>query len=302
LLGSLRDHLKPRQQATEAALIQALDKHLSTAPDRLVEALRYSLTAPGKRLRPMLVMLAAEAVGSTYQTACSAAVAVEMVHTYSLIHDDLPAMDDDDLRRGLPTSHVKFGEALAILAGDCLLTMAFEVLTEGYPGQTAAVLIREMAYGIGGCGMVGGQVLDLMAEGRLPDSPTLSTDVETLQRIHRAKTGLLIRASLRMGVLLAGSEGAKTLPMIDQYAEALGLAFQITDDLLDVESSAEKTGKRVNKDAARGKMTYPALLGVAGSRNKAKELVAQACSAASQLGPKAEPLAELAKYVLERDR
>jgi len=307
LIGSLRDYLKPRQQAIDAALTSSLEKYLETAPTRLVEAMRYSLLAPGKRLRPLLVMLAAEACGSTYQNAYPAAVAVEMVHTYSLIHDDLPAMDDDDLRRGLPTCHVKFGEALAILAGDCLLTLAFEVLSDGYDAAISAVLIRELAFGIGGCGMVGGQVLDLMAEGRLPDAPVLSTDVETLQRIHRAKTGLLIRASLRMGVFLAqiprsGGMDATTLQLIDRYADALGLAFQITDDLLDVESSAEKTGKRVNKDAARGKLTYPALLGVEGSRNKAQDLVQQACAAVEQLGPAAEPLAELARYVLQRDR
>ena len=305
--GSLRDYLKPRQEATETALAQALESHLGQAPDQLVAAMRYSLLAPGKRLRPMLVMLACEAAGGSYQAASSAAVAVEMVHTYSLIHDDLPAMDDDDLRRGLPTCHVQFGEALAILAGDALLTLAFEVLAEGYSAPIAAVLTRELAFGIGGCGMVGGQVLDLMAEGRLPNAPVLSTDVLTLQRIHRAKTGLLIRASLRMGVILAqlpranGVDSA-TLDRIDQYADALGLAFQITDDLLDVESSAEKTGKRVNKDAGRGKLTYPALLGIEGSRNKARELVQRACESVEPLGPRAEPLAELARYVLQRDR
>jgi geranylgeranyl diphosphate synthase type II len=244
-----------------------------------------------------------------------------MVHTYSLIHDDLPAMDDDDLRRGLPTCHKKFGEALAILAGDGLLTAAFEVLAAGCPPRTAAVSCVELARGAGAVGMVGGQTLDLQAEGKIPLSggrqpppvelageahrgltPPAQTKLEDL---HTRKTGALFRSSLRLGVYAAQgewSEGANpdTLANADAYATAFGLLFQVTDDLLDVESTADKAGKRVGKDAARGKLTYPALLGVEESRRKAAELGKHAVAAAERLGSRL--LAELARYVVTRER
>jgi geranylgeranyl pyrophosphate synthase len=225
-----------------------------------------------------------------------------MVHTYSLVHDDLPAMDDDDLRRGRPTCHVKYGEALGILVGDALLTAAFEVLASGYGPKTVAVACVELARGAGPAGMVGGQVLDLIADGRIQSGTGTEPDLET---IHRLKTGALFRSSLRLGLYAAQAEradgvNAEHLAAIDDYAAAFGLAFQVTDDLLDVESSAEATGKRVGKDAARGKLTYPRVLGVEGSRAKAQALGRQAVDAARRLG--SAPLAALAEFVVTRDR
>ena len=317
LSGSIWDHLKPRQQAIEAALGNTLRRLMIDTPPALAEAIEYSLLAPGKRLRPLLVILGCEAAGGSQTQALSAACALEMVHTYSLIHDDLPAMDDDDLRRGLPTCHKKYGEALAILAGDALLTMAFEVLAEGYGPKTVAVSCVELARGAGASGMVGGQVLDLEAEGRFafPGEPAMSVagfvaptqGLAQLETIHRRKTGALFRSALRLGVFAAQAEtdhgvNTKTLAAIDRYAAAFGLAFQVTDDLLDVESSAEQTGKRVGKDAARGKLTYPGLLGIDASRRRALELGQDAVTAAEQLGPSGQPLAELARYVVQRDR
>jgi geranylgeranyl diphosphate synthase, type II len=269
------------------------------------------LLAPGKRLRPILVMLSCEALGGTIEQSLPAACAVEMVHTYSLIHDDLPAMDDDDLRRGLPTSHKKFGEALAILAGDGLLTAAFEVLAEGYPPRTAAVSCLELAKGAGAVGMVGGQTLDLQSEGRIKYTSKSEPSVEVIQPLldrleetHARKTGALIRSSLRLGIYAAQGErvnGNQTgsLEVADRFAAAFGLAFQITDDLLDVESTADKAGKRVGKDAARGKLTYPRLLGVEESRRKAAELGQEAVESARKLG--SPLLAELARYVVIRE-
>jgi geranylgeranyl diphosphate synthase type II len=227
-----------------------------------------------------------------------------MIHTYSLIHDDLPAMDDDDLRRGQPTCHKKFGEALAILAGDALLTGAFQVLAEGYPPRTAAVSCLELAKGSGAVGMVGGQVLDLQGEGKIGGRKP-SEDLAGLEDIHRRKTGALFRSSLRLGVFAAQGErpegtDPQALAAADAYAEAFGLLFQVTDDLLDVESTADKAGKRVGKDAARGKLTYPGLLGIERSREKAAELGQHAVAAAERLG--SPLLADLARYVVNRDR
>jgi geranylgeranyl diphosphate synthase type II len=271
----------------------------------------YSLLAPGKRLRPLLAMLTCEAVGGSLEQSLPAACALEMVHTYSLIHDDLPAMDDDDLRRGMPTSHKKFGEALAILAGDALLTAAFEVLAGGYEPQTATVSCVELAKGAGAAGMVGGQTLDLQFEGRIQYTGKRESGVELvtpfierLEETHARKTGALFRSSLRLGVYAAQAERPggvhpETLRQADCYAAAFGLAFQVTDDLLDVESTADKAGKRVGKDAARGKLTYPTLLGVEESRRKAAELGRQAVAAAERLG--STLLAELASYVVTRE-
>ena len=311
--------LKPRQARIDDALGQWLARVTAHGPAAVHEAMAYSLFAPGKRLRPLLVVLACEASGGAPELALPAACAVEMIHTYSLIHDDLPAMDDDDLRRGQPTCHKKHGEALAILAGDALLTAAFEVLATGYAPRTAAVSCLELARGAGAVGMVGGQVLDLAAEGRIElsggrqppvGSQTQGADaprsgIAALEDIHARKTGALFRSSLRLGVFAAQGErptGAdpKALAAADAYAAAFGLLFQVTDDLLDVESTADKTGKRVGKDAARGKLTYPGLLGVEESRRKAAELGQHAVAAAEQLG--SGLLADLARYVVERDR
>ncbi len=268
-------------------------------PGPLLEAMRYSLLAPGKRLRPLLVVLAFEACGGRSPAPWPAACAVEMVHAYSLVHDDLPAMDDDDLRRGQPTCHRQFGEALAILAGDALLTMAFQVLAEGYSPRTAAACCRELARAAGAAGMVGGQVDDLAWE-QAPDHTA-----EALEQLHQRKTGALIRASLRLGVhVAAGEDGASVglLERFDEYGRCLGLAFQITDDLLDVEGHAEQTGKRVGKDAARGKLTYPGLLGIAESRRRAAELGRRATESLASLGGAARPLLELVAQVVERNR
>ncbi|MBY0457471.1 MAG: polyprenyl synthetase family protein [Gemmataceae bacterium] len=330
--------LKSRQERVEQALRAALACATADAPPALAEAMAYSLFSPGKRLRPVLVVLACEAAGGTLELALPSACAVEMIHTYSLIHDDLPAMDDDDLRRGQPTCHKQFGEALAILAGDALLTAAFEVVAVGYPPRTAAVSCAELARGAGAVGMVGGQTLDLEAEGRLcgthpPPNPLPAErgdrdyprvegvadhapagspspegggwGVGGLENIHRRKTGALFRSCLRLGVFAAQAERPdggepRALQAADDYANAFGLAFQVTDDLLDVESTAEAAGKRVGKDAARGKLTYPGLLGVEESRRRAAELGQQAVAAAESLG--STLLADLARYVVQRDR
>ncbi len=305
--------LRSRQEAVDRALRGFLDRHCLAAPAALAEAVRYSLLAPGKRLRPILVLLACEAAGGTDERAMPAACAVEMVHTYSLVHDDLPAMDDDDLRRGLPTCHIKFGEALAILTGDGLLTLAFQVLAESYLPATAAVSCLELARGAGIGGMVGGQVLDLAAEGKIPNvgQTFLSAEVSGrqeclphLEALHRMKTGALFNACLRLGLLAAQGERVNTAlqARLDTYARAFGLAFQIADDLLDVEGSSDKAGKRVGKDSARGKLTYPRLLGVEESRARANRLVQEAVEAVEGLGAAGDKLAALVRYVMERDR
>ena len=303
--AAIWDELAPKVAAVEAALRGHLAAGTRHAPSRLAEAMAYSLLAPGKRLRPLLTLLAAEAVGGDPEEALPAACAVEMVHTYSLIHDDLPAMDDDDLRRGLPTCHKKFDEATAILAGDALLTLSFGLLAESYPPATAAVSVLELAAGAGAAGMVGGQALDLEAESPAGhDAVRSGCDLET---IHRLKTGALFRSALRLGLYAAQCErpGGADLAArghLDDYAAAFGLAFQVTDDLLDVESSAEVTGKRVGKDAARGKLTYPGLIGVAASRGRAAELGREAVAAAEALGDRGRPLAGLARFVVQRQR
>jgi geranylgeranyl diphosphate synthase type II len=298
--------LPPRQERIEEALRTWLARATADAPPVLTEAMAYSLFSPGKRLRPLLVVLACEAAGGAIELALPSACAVEMIHTYSLIHDDLPAMDDDDLRRGQPTCHKKFGEALAILAGDALLTGAFEVITSGYAPRTAAVSCSELARGAGAVGMVGGQTLDLAAEGRIEAGCERErAGVDWLENIHHRKTGALFRSSLRLGVFAAQGErpdgpDPKALAAADRYAAAFGLLFQVTDDLLDVESTADRAGKRVGKDAARGKLTYPGLLGVEESRRRAAELGQEAVAAAEQLG--SPLLADLARFVVQRDR
>jgi geranylgeranyl diphosphate synthase type II len=295
----LNQHLWDKKSLVEEHLRASL-RLGDGCPPSLMEAMRYSLFAPGKRLRPLLVLLAAEACGGKTADALPAASAVEMIHTYSLIHDDLPAMDDDDLRRGLPTCHKKFGEALAILAGDALLTLAFGVLSEGFPPATAAACCRELALGAGAVGMVGGQVDDLAWEkkgGALID----------LERLHARKTGALFRASLRLGLYAAQGERPRgidgdLLAALDGFGQGFGLAFQITDDLLDVQSSAAQTGKRVQKDAARGKLTYPGFLGQEDSRKRAEQSIQEACACLAPVGPSSRWLAALAQSILKRDR
>jgi geranylgeranyl diphosphate synthase type II len=298
----LKGYMAERQQLVETHLRDLLAKERS-APPELIEAMRYSLLAPGKRLRPILVCMAAQAAGGNTRQPLTAAAAVEMIHTYSLIHDDLPAMDDDDLRRGLPTCHKKFGEALAILAGDGLLTLAFQVLAEHYPGRTAAGCCLELARGAGVAGMVGGQVDDLAWERDTGRPQT----AEALEHIHQHKTGALFRACLALGVWAIQGERADgperpLLQRLETFGRCFGLVFQITDDLIDVEGTAENTGKRVGKDAARGKLTYPGLLGIDESRRRAHDLAAVALDVVDPLGSAGQPLAELMQFVLARDR
>jgi geranylgeranyl diphosphate synthase type II len=301
--SSVTDYLFQRRAAIDDHLKAALAP-CEAAPAQLLEAMRYSLLAPGKRLRPLLVLLAAEACGGQGADPWPAACGVEMVHVYSLIHDDLPAMDDDDLRRGLPTCHKKFGEATAILAGDALLTLAFGVLAEGYPGAVGGACCADLARAAGAAGMVGGQEVDLAWERA---GEQVRRSLAELESLHARKTGALIRVSLRLGarVAHAGSPDgppAEVLQRLDGYGRCLGLAFQITDDLLDVEGEAAQAGKRVGKDAARGKLTYPGLLGVAESRRRAEALGREACGCLTPFGKAAGPLEDLVSFVLTRDR
>lgn len=276
----------------------ALEKYVVQGPDcppRLQAAMSYSLLSGGKRLRPVLVLLACEACGGDPEAALPAACALEMVHTYSLIHDDLPAMDDDDLRRGRPTNHKVFGEALAILAGDALLTLAFElVANEVQPPEIAAACCADLANAAGAIGMVAGQVVDLEAE----DSGAAS--LEQLEGIHRRKTGRLLCSALTMGARIAKAD-VDTLSRLREYGLDIGLAFQITDDLLDVRGNADKIGKGVNKDAALGKLTYPSLLGQAASEQRAEALIARACELLQPLQERGEKLKDLAQFILRRD-
>lgn len=264
-------------------------------PARLGEAMRYSLLGGGKRLRPIFTLMAAEACGGDIEDALPAACALEMIHTYSLVHDDLPAMDDDDLRRGLPTCHKAFDEATAVLAGDGLLTLAFEVVAKHSRPDVAAQCVVALAEAAGPSGMVGGQMADLQAEGRTDYT------VEALEAIHRRKTGALLRASLRIGGLTAGASD-EILQALDTYGHAVGLAFQIIDDLLDVEGDEAKLGKRTRKDSDLGKWTYPGVLGIEGSRARARQLADEAVAALQPLGDRGARLRALAVDLLERDR
>ena len=264
-------------------------------PVRLREAIRHSLLAPGKRLRPLLVLMSSEACGGEARVAIPAACAVEMVHTYSLIHDDLPAMDDDDLRRGLPSCHAKFGEATAILAGDALLALAFEVLANGTsPPENAARCCSELARAAGASNLVGGQVDDLAAQGA-------GGDLEQLARIHRRKTGAMFNVCLRLGGLVSGATNEQ-LTALNSYGEKLGLAFQIVDDILDLQGDEVSMGKRTGKDQALGKLTFTSLIGADESRRRAAELVAAACEALQLFGAAGSELDALARYVLERNQ
>lgn len=303
-LARYRDELCPRIEAALAGYAEVA----AGCPSELREAVSYSLLAPGKRLRPLLTLMAAQACGGTVAAALPPACAVEMVHAYSLIHDDLPAMDDDDLRRGRPTCHKQFGEALAILAGDALLALAFQVVAaDVQPPEVAARCCAELAEAAGPCQMVGGQADDILGRlclgpelGDEPLSPALlAKALEQLESIHRRKTGAMILVSLRLGALVAAADAAQ-LEALSHYGRCLGLAFQITDDLLDVRGCEAQVGKRLGKDAEQGKLTFPGLLGIDASGRRAEELIAEACVAVQLLGPRAEGLEALAHYVLER--
>jgi len=258
--------------------------------------MRYSLLGGGKRLRPILALAACEAVGGAPQRAMGLACAVEMIHNYSLIHDDLPCMDNDDLRHGRATSHRVYGEAMATLAGDGLLTDAFKVLagsaSDGVPSVVLLQTVADLAEAAGSRGMVGGQVIDLQSEGA-------SLSLDELKCLHAGKTGALFLASVTGGARLGGASEPQ-LANLRHYARALGLAFQVVDDLLDVEATTEQMGKRTHKDGAAGKATFPSLLGIDKSRQFARELEQQAHHALAGFGPGAEPLRAIATFVVER--
>lgn len=302
---SLEQQLKDRLAPFKLLIEQSLENYLRSTPgcpQRLSEAMRYSVMAPGKRLRPILVLLAAEAAGATSiaaEAALPAACAIEFVHCYSLIHDDLPAMDNDELRRGLPTCHRKFDEATAILAGDALLTLAFEVLSNDMPPSVALSCCQVLAQAAGRSQLVGGQGDDLAGEGRYGPIVDSQRTVEHLQSIHARKTAAIIRAALKLGGL-AIQASPNHIERLDQYGKAIGLAFQIVDDCLDVESTAEQMGKSTRKDDARGKITYPGLLGLEQSRAWANQLYKEAVQAVEPLGKQAGSLIDIARYVVDR--
>jgi geranylgeranyl diphosphate synthase type II len=269
----------------------------TTPPTTLHESMRYSLFAGGKRVRPILAMAAAEAIGSPSKAIFPVASSLELIHTYSLIHDDLPAMDNDDFRRGKPTNHKVYGDAMAILAGDALLTLAFELcsrpdLMDGLDPARQVHIVRELAHGSGNLGMVGGQVLDIQAENK-------DIDLATLQNIHKHKTGMLIRASVRMGALVGGANTTQ-LDSLTKYAEDIGLAFQIADDVLNVTGTREELGKDANTDAKRGKKTYPTFYGADGAKKMAEDCTQRAIDRLTSFDSKADPLRELARYITSR--
>ncbi|MFN6162370.1 MAG: polyprenyl synthetase family protein [Planctomycetota bacterium] len=284
----------------DSRLVERLDTLGSGCPPRLREALGYSLLAPGKRLRPMLCLMACEAVGGNLDDSLPGAMALEMMHAYSLIHDDLPAMDDDELRRGRPTCHVQFDEATAILAGDALQPLAFQTLLDS---NLASEIVREsslvLARAVGAEGMVGGQMDDLLAEKRDSAALSLEERSEWLRSIHRRKTGALIQASVELGGI-AGRANPQDRQALSEYGRAIGISFQIVDDLLDAEGTSEKTGKKTGKDSARGKLTYPAVFGIKSSREQARTWIHDAVAAIQCLGNRNEPLVWLANYILER--
>ncbi len=287
---ALAEFLRSATAGVDAALDRLLPPE-SEEPRTIHRAMRYSVFAGGKRLRPALVILGARAAGGADAEVLEPAAAVEMVHTYSLIHDDLPAMDDDDLRRGRPSCHRQFGEASAILAGDALHTLAFEILGAFPDPARAAALVRELSRACGTRGMVGGQAADLEAEGMAPSLPVVES-------IHRRKTGALLVASLRIGAVGAGAPSA-VLARLTEFGERLGMAFQIVDDLLDEEGARADLGKTPGKDRQRGKMTYPAAVGMEASRARAAGLAAEAAAGAAGLAG-GDLLRDLADFVVNR--
>lgn len=293
---NIKDYLEQKRLAVDRFLDQ-VSPPAATPPTTLHESMRYSLMAGGKRVRPILTIAAAEAVGTTPPGLMAVACSLEFIHTYSLIHDDLPSMDNDDFRRGKPTNHKVFGEAMAILAGDALLTMAFDLISrpelmKGCEPTRQVRILQELAYGSGNMGMVGGQVFDIQAENQ-------DIDLPTLQNIHKHKTGMLIRAAVRMGAVAAGATD-RQLDDMTGYAEDIGLAFQIADDVLNVTGTREELGKNPNTDAERGKKTYPTFYGVEGARKLADDCVTRAIGRLDTFGPSADPLREIARYITSR--
>ncbi len=290
----LKRYLDQRTATIDRALNRFLPR-ASAKPATIHAAMRYSLFAGGKRLRPVLALAAAEACGGTLDDALPHACAVECIHTYSLVHDDLPCMDDDDLRRGRPTNHKVFGEGVAVLAGDALLTIAFEILAMAKPAPRfpLAAMIGELATAAGSKWLIGGQVADLEGEGK-----KLTGD--ELKYIHRCKTAALLTASIRLGAMSANAT-PKQLRALTDFGQALGLAFQVIDDILDVTQTTEKLGKTAGKDVKATKATYPAVFGLERSRAEAHKLTRTAHTALKPLGSKAERLREIADYLLARE-
>ncbi len=289
---NLSSYLKERQQEVEIALDQSITV---VYPEKIYESMRYSLMAGGKRLRPILCIATCELVGGNAAMAMPTACALEMIHTMSLIHDDLPAMDNDDLRRGKPTNHVVYGEDIAVLAGDALLTYAFEMVTttKDVPAPRLLQVITKLAQAVGAAGLVGGQVVDLDSEGK-PDITE-----ETLTFIHTHKTGALLEASVLSGAILAGAT-VEDLGKLARYSQDIGLAFQIVDDILDITATQEQLGKTAGKDIQAQKATYPSLWGLEASRRKADQLVAAAQEELSSWGEKGEALRAIADFITMR--
>jgi geranylgeranyl diphosphate synthase type II len=292
-------NIKPYLIARQKLIDRALDGYLpkaTTKPATLHKAMRYSLFAGGKRLRPILCLAAAEACRGTLNDALPLACALECIHTYSLVHDDLPSMDNDDFRRGRPTCHKVFGEGIAVLAGDALLTLAFEIVSKAKPSRRydVATLLREVSVAAGSQKLIAGQVADLEAEGK-------QVKRQQLQFIHKNKTAAILKTSVRLGAMSANANAAG-LSAISEFGERLGLAFQIIDDILDVTQTSEVLGKSAGKDVAAKKATYPSVIGLDKSRAEARRLTRQAHDALSALNPRdADPLHALANYLLERE-
>ena len=286
-----------RKKIIEKALVEELQEDKALDP-RLCEAMKYSLTAGGKRLRPILVMAAADAIGATGTDYIHIACALEMIHTYSLIHDDLPAMDNDDYRRGKLTNHKVFGEGMAVLAGDALLTQAFEVILrqDNVPAEVLVQVVREVAIGAGPNGMGGGQSIDLEAEGH-----QMAMTIDDLRKMHGAKTGALFRAAVRSGAIVAGAK-PEELAALTRYADCFGLAFQITDDILDVVGDEAVIGKPVGSDERNEKSTYVTLTSLDEAKKMAADAVNEAVDALSMFGDKASFLRELVECLLNRNK
>ena len=295
----IKRYLEEKREIVDSALETYFSKK-EEFPSNLHRAIQHSLFAGGKRIRPILSLASFETVRGKGERILPFACALEMIHTYSLIHDDLPSIDNDDYRRGKPTCHKVFGEAIAILAGDGLLTEAFRLMTnqpaKDYPsGDEGLVLdlINEVAQAAGVAGMVGGQVVDVESEGKV-------VDLHTVQYIHTHKTGAMILASVRVGAKLGGAKET-LLKALTRYGESLGLAFQVADDVLNVEGKAALMGKKTGSDLAKGKATYPSVLGVEESKIRSKELVEMAIDALNPLGPEADPLREIARFIIARE-
>ena len=292
----IHQYLDQQRQRVDQFLEQSLPATLRD-PEKLYEFMRYSLLAGGKRVRPILTIAAAQALGHDKDAMLPFAASLEFVHTYSLIHDDLPAMDDDDYRRGRLTNHKVFGDGMAILAGDALLTMAFELCSQDDEANSLTAnqrlnIIRELAFGAGHQGMVGGQVMDIQAENQ-------EVELTQLQKIHSHKTGQLIRAAVRIGGIIGGASSAQ-LESLTGYAEDIGLAFQIADDVLNMVGTREELGKDAGTDEKRGKKTYPSFFGIDGARKLGEECVERAIKRLESFDQQADPLRHIATYIIER--